>query len=52
MLWQDIEINLSMTHSTGEIRDDRNYMSMLKTFDLLVEVVEEQILLLFRWCKI
>ena len=32
MLWQDTETNLSMTPSTGEIRDDRNYMSMLEDF--------------------
>jgi len=32
MLWQDIEINLSMTSSTGEIRDDRKHMSMLEDF--------------------
>ena len=32
MLWQDIEINLFHDASTGEIRDDRNYMSMLEDF--------------------
>ena len=39
--------------STGEIRDDRNYMSMLEDFWLQVEkVVEEQILLHFPGQKI
>ena len=32
MLWQDIEINLFMTQVNREIRDDRNYMSMLEDF--------------------
>ena len=32
MLWQDIETNLFMTQQQSEIRDDRNYMSMLEDF--------------------
>ena len=32
--------------STGEIRDDRNYMSMLKTFGYLVEKVVEELIYL------
>ena len=39
--------------STGEIRDDRNYMSMLEDFGYQVEkVVEEQILQLYQADKI
>ena len=42
-----------MTASTGEIRDDRNYMSMLEDFWLPSrEVVEVQIFLLYQVAKI
>ena len=49
---QDIEINLYMTQYS-EIRDDRNYMSMLEDFSKLPsrEGVEEQILQLYQGTK-